>query len=146
MEKRRGMISLVTGAVLGIFCIIGVGTRIGFDGNELFLFAMWYNRVIMGLLIGLASGIKIIDSDKNFIVRGLILGLLVTSAITLTSGFLDWPTFFAGIAYGVIIDWAGTTDDLSFEKIQMIPRSPLPPYPLSARIGERRSSCSTVFP
>ncbi|MFP3872206.1 MAG: hypothetical protein ACOCTR_01830 [Candidatus Natronoplasma sp.] len=108
MEKRRVTIAVTAGAVLGILCIIGVGARIGYAGNELFLIAMWYNRVIMGLLIGLASDIKLIGSDKNFIVRGALLGLLVTSAITLTSGFLDWPSFFVGIVYGVIIDWAGT--------------------------------------
>lgn len=108
MKGRRILLAVITGAVLGVFCIIGVGTRIGFSGNELFLFAMWYNRVIMGLLIGLAGDLNIIHSDKNFIPRGLILGLLVTSAITLTSGFIDWPSFFAGIVYGVIIDFVAT--------------------------------------
>lgn len=102
------MLAVITGAVLGVLCIIGVGGRIGFHGNELFLFAMWYNRVIMGLLIGLAGGLKIIDSENNYIVRGLILGLLVSSAITLTSGFMDVPSFFAGVVYGVIIDLAAT--------------------------------------
>ena len=108
MKKRRIILSVLTGAVLGIFCIVGVGTRIGFDGNEMFLFAMWYNRVIMGLLIGLAYDLKFIDSDKNYILRGLILGLLVSLAITFTSEFRDWPSFFAGIVYGVIIDFVGT--------------------------------------
>jgi len=108
MQKRRLLISVLIGAVLGILCIVGVGTRIGFSGNELFLFAMWYNRVIMGLLIGLASDLKIIDSDKNYLVRGFILGLLVTLAITFTSEFRDWPSFFAGIAYGLIIDFVAT--------------------------------------
>lgn len=108
MKTRRVLIAVITGAILGVLCIIGVGGRIGYDGNELFLFAMWYNRVIMGSLIGFAGDLKIIRSEKNFIVRGLLLGLIVTSAITLTSGFLDWPSFFAGIAYGVIIDWAAT--------------------------------------
>ena len=108
MEKRRIILSVLTGAVLGIFCIVGVGTRIGFSGNEMFLFAMWYNRVVMGLLIGFASSLKLIRSDKNYIVRGLVLGLLVTLAITFTSEFRDWPSFFAGIVYGVIIDFVGT--------------------------------------
>ncbi|MFW6196468.1 MAG: hypothetical protein ACOC5D_03945 [Thermoplasmatota archaeon] len=108
MGKRRIILSVLAGAVLGIFCIVGVGTRIGFSGNEMFLFAMWYNRVVMGLLIGFASSLKLIDSDKNYIVRGLVLGLLVTLAITFTSEFRDWPSFFAGIVYGVIIDFIGT--------------------------------------
>ncbi|MFP4000987.1 MAG: hypothetical protein ACLFSM_06725 [Thermoplasmata archaeon] len=108
MKKRRVGIGILTGALLGVLCIVGVGTRIGFEGNEMFLFAMWYNRVVMGLLIGLAYDVKIINSDKNFILRGLILGLVVTLAITLTSDFRDWPSFFAGLAYGPIIDWAAT--------------------------------------
>ncbi|MFW5945544.1 MAG: hypothetical protein ACOCTN_01540 [Candidatus Natronoplasma sp.] len=108
MKKRRVGIGILAGALLGILCIIGVGWRVGFNGNEMFLFAMWYNRVVMGLLIGLAHDVKFIDSDKNYIVRGLILGLVVTLAITFTSEFRDWPSFFAGLAYGPIIDWAAT--------------------------------------
>jgi hypothetical protein len=108
MIKRRIILSFIMGAVLGVLCIIGVGTRIGFTGNGLFLIAMWYNRVLMGIVIGVAHDVKIIDSDKNFLIRGFLLGLLVTLAITLTSGFLDLPSFFAGIAYGIIIDWVAT--------------------------------------
>ncbi len=108
MKTKRVMISVIMGAVLGVLCIVGVGTRIGYSGNELFLFAMWYNRIVMGLLIGLAYDIKIVDSNKNFILRGLLLGLIVSLAITFTSEFRDWPSLFAGIAYGVIIDFVAT--------------------------------------
>ncbi len=108
MRRGRVLIAVVTGALLGILCIVGVGTRIGFEGNEMFLFAMWYNRVVMGLLIGLAHDVKIIESERNFLVRGFLLGLVVTLAITFTSEFRDWPSFFAGLAYGPIIDWAAT--------------------------------------
>lgn len=108
MKTKRILISVIMGAVLGVLCIVGVGMRIGYSGNELFLFAMWYNRIVMGLMIGLAYDIKIIDSDKNFILRGLILGLIVSLAITFTSEFRDWPSLFAGIAYGLIIDFVAT--------------------------------------
>ncbi len=108
MNYRRLTLAVIMGAVLGVFCIIGVGNRIGIDGNELFLFAMWYNRVLMGLLIGLASGITFLRSNYDFIPRGLILGLLVSLAITFTSGFIDWPSFFAGVVYGLIIDGVAT--------------------------------------
>ncbi|MBS3782596.1 MAG: hypothetical protein KGY66_04300 [Candidatus Thermoplasmatota archaeon] len=107
-NKRRVIVGVIAGAFLGVLCIVGVGWRVGFNGNEMFLFAMWYNRVVMGLLIGLAYDVKIINSDKNYIIRGLILGLVVTLAITFTSEFRDWPSFFAGLAYGPIIDWAAT--------------------------------------
>ena len=107
MNKRLA-IGILMGAFLGIFCIFGVGLRTGFEGNELFLFAMWYNRVVMGLLIGFAGGLELVDSRYNVLVRGLVLGLVVTAAITFTSEFRDWPSFFAGLAYGVIIDWVAT--------------------------------------
>ncbi|MFW5918695.1 MAG: hypothetical protein ACOCSF_00680 [Halanaeroarchaeum sp.] len=105
---RRLLIGVLTGAFLGLFCIVGVGLRIGFAGNETFLFAMWYNRVVMGLLIGLAGGLRLVDSRYNVLLRGFLLGLVVTAAIAFTSEFRDWPSFFAGLAYGVIIDWVAT--------------------------------------
>ena len=107
MNKRLA-IGIGMGAVLGVLCIIGVGLRLGFEGNRLFLFAMWYNRVVMGLVIGLAGGLRLIDSKHNVLVRGFVLGLVVTASITVTSEFRDWPSFFAGLAYGVIIDWVAT--------------------------------------
>jgi hypothetical protein len=103
LNKKRVIISLITGGILGIFCIVGVGNRIGYE-NSIFLIAMWYNRVVMGLMIGLADDIQIVKGTKNFLLRGTFLGLIVSSAIFLTSEFRDVPSFFAGIAYGVIID------------------------------------------
>ena len=102
---RRLVISIGLGAILGVFCIIGVGLRIGYQGNEIFLIAMWYNRVIMGLIIGFANDLNISKTPYNTIVRGALLGLLVTSAIFLSSEFRDLPSFLAGILYGVIIDY-----------------------------------------
>lgn len=106
--NKRLTIGILMGAFLGLFCIAGVGLRIGFAGNELFLFSMWYNRVVMGLVVGLAGGLRIVDSPYNVYVRGLVLGLVVTAAITFTSEFRDWPSFFAGLVYGVLIDWVAT--------------------------------------
>lgn len=106
---KRVFISILLGAFLGIFCIIGVGARLGFEGNSVFLFAMWYNRVIMGLVIGLSDRIVLIkNSTFNSVLRGLVLGTLVTAAIFLSSEFHDVPSFFAGIVYGIIIDAIAT--------------------------------------
>ncbi len=104
MLTKRLKISLAVGAVLGVFCIIGVGYRQGYAGNELYLFAMWYNRIIMGLLIGFAGNWL----DDRFVIRGLILGTLVTTAFFFTTAFRDWPGWLAGVAYGVIIDYFAT--------------------------------------
>ena len=107
--KRIG-IGLLTGSMLGVICIIGVGSRLGFSGNIAYLLGMWYNRVIMGLIVGLSEGIIFIEKNRNYnsVLRGAIIGLLVTSAIFLSTSFRDIPSFFAGIFYGVIIDLVST--------------------------------------
>jgi len=105
---KRILISTITGGLLGILCIVGVGLRLGFSGNWLFLFSMWYNRVLMGLLIGFAGSFMIVKSKKNFYLRGLFFGLIVTSAHGLSTGFRDIPSFFAGLFYGLIIDYIAT--------------------------------------
>lgn len=103
--QKRLIIALITGAILGIFCIIGVGTRLGFAGNEIFLLATWYNRLIMGLVIGLAGSWQIIKGKHNPLWRGLILGLFVSLALFLSTELRDPVGFAAGIVYGIIIDY-----------------------------------------
>ena len=108
MNNRRIGISLMTGALLGILCIIGVGLRMGFAGNDTLLLSLWYNRVLMGFVIGISSKFKIIKSNRNYLVRGPLIGFFISLAHSLTSGFVDIPSFFAGIAYGIIIDFLAT--------------------------------------
>jgi hypothetical protein len=103
-NKKRLVISLICGALLGIICIFGVGIRLGFGGNELFILATWYNRVIMGLVIGLAGGMTIIEGKLNTLLRGLILGFMVSLALFLSTALRDPLGFMAGLAYGMIID------------------------------------------
>ncbi|MBN1923861.1 MAG: hypothetical protein JW791_03830 [Nanoarchaeota archaeon] len=103
MQIKRLPLAVLAGALLGIFCIIGVGGRLGFEGNELFLFATWYNRVLMGVVIGVLPKIK-----KGVLLRGVVFGLLISLAFLLSTGLRDWMGFFAGIAYGAIIDFTAS--------------------------------------
>ncbi|MGY5863831.1 MAG: hypothetical protein RTV41_04460 [Candidatus Thorarchaeota archaeon] len=114
-DYRRIGIATLTGAILGVVCIIGVGSRIpgGYLPNMVFLIGMWYNRVIMGMLIGFAGDVKLFanaDEKKlpNALLRGLIFGILVASAIFLSTEFRDVLSLFAGFAYGPIIDLVAT--------------------------------------
>lgn len=99
--------SLAAGALLGVFCIIGIGYRVGFAGNELFLFSAWFNRVLMGLVVGLAAEAEFMKGQAPW-TRGALLGLLVSLAWFLSTDMRDSPGFLAGIAYGVAIDWLAT--------------------------------------
>lgn len=110
--QKRVRISISLGAILGIFCIIGVGTRLGFAGNEWYLIGMWYNRVLMGILIGFADSWILVPGKenqlRNAVIRGIILGTVVTSAIFFSTSFKDIPSWGAGIIYGIIIDVGAT--------------------------------------
>ena len=103
--NKRLLLGVISGAILGIFCIIGASTRLGWEGNQLLIFALWYNRLVLGLLIGLAGNLIIIKQDWNWILRGAGLGLIVSAAYFLTSGASDWVSFIAGVICGVIIEF-----------------------------------------
>ena len=118
---RRIGISVITGALLGVLCIIGVGARIPDQySNVIYLTAVWYNRVIMGLMVGFAGHVTIIKSENeknyvNSIVRGIIIGLIVSSATLLLSDTipLDWLGWFMGLLYGPIIEVVATVTQKS---------------------------------
>ncbi|MCC5895203.1 MAG: hypothetical protein JJU16_07035 [Alkalibacterium sp.] len=100
MNKRMTE-ALIGGALLGVVCVIGVSIRTGFSEPPVYLFSIWYNRVIMGLIIG-APWVK--KDRQAAIRRGALLGLLVSFAFFSTSGFHDPISFVAGIFYGVILE------------------------------------------
>lgn len=106
--KKRLLAAIITGALLGILCVIGISFRIGFEGNEMFILATWINRLIMGLLIGLAPYYKIKNTTGNIILRGAFLGFIISGSFYLATDFKDTPGFIAGIFYGVIIDYIAT--------------------------------------
>ena len=100
MNIRRLKIGLIMGVLLGVVCIVGAQVRSGFTQETYYLFAFWYNRVIMGLVIGLFIGIPL----NKAIVRGVVLGLVVSFAFYASTNFADVVGFIAGIVYGVIIE------------------------------------------
>ena len=108
MLTRRMLICVITGALLGIVCIIGAQLRSGFEKDAIFLFSFWFNRLLMGIVIGLAwSKLNKIQA----IARGAILGLLVSFAFYSSTGLADIVGFIAGIVYGVIIEYVALRMD-----------------------------------
>lgn len=102
MLTKRMKISLVTGAILGVVCIIGALVRSGFKSEAYWLFALWYNRLLMGLVIGLPWQN---NGMKKAVIRGAFLGLFVSLAFYSATGFTDVVSFLAGIIYGIIIEY-----------------------------------------
>lgn len=104
MLNSRQRTAVLTGAALGVICIIGAGLRFGYEGNLALIFALWYNRVLMGFLIGLSGEFKITGGKSDQYLRGIILGMIVSAAYFFTSGMTDWISFLAGGVYGLIIE------------------------------------------
>ncbi len=102
MLIKRMKVSLIMGAILGVVCIVGASIRSGFDLNVIYLFAFWYNRLLMGFVIGLLDGKK---GLPKILYRGALIGLLVSLAFYSSTGFSDPVGFIAGIIYGVIIEY-----------------------------------------
>ena len=101
--SKRMKVSLLAGAALGVVCIIGALIRSGGGSGAGFLFALWFNRLLMGMVIGLMEDIK---ETPRLILRGAVTGLLVSFAFYSADGFGDAVSFLAGIVYGVIIELA----------------------------------------
>jgi hypothetical protein len=93
--------ALIGGAVLGLVCVVGAYIRSGFTASAVFVFSLWYNRVVMGLVIG--APWKVTGRGMAML-RGAILGLLVSFAFYSSTGFKDHVSFLAGIVYGVILE------------------------------------------
>lgn len=106
--NRRMTESLIGGVLLGIVCVIGAYVRSGFTASPVFVFSLWYNRVILGLLVG-APWPKV--ARNKALLRGAFFGLLVSFAFYSSTGFVDLVSFLAGIVYGVILEgWLSRLD------------------------------------
>ena len=100
--NKRIKVSIFGGALLGLLCVIGAYIRSGFTASPNFVFSLWYNRVILGLIIGAPWKER---ARSKVLLRGGILGLLVSFAFYSTTGFQDPVSFVAGIFYGIILEW-----------------------------------------
>ncbi|MHA1708148.1 MAG: hypothetical protein ACTSYV_03610 [Candidatus Heimdallarchaeaceae archaeon] len=118
LNIKRISISTLTGLILGVFCIVGIGQR-AFGGEYLTNFAylggIWVARVLLGLMIGFVQDVHLVKGENwerwvNSGIRGALVGLFFSIMVLLLDnlGRYDIGTFFAGIAYGVIIDLVAT--------------------------------------
>ena len=103
MMRKRITVALLAGAVLGILCIVGASVRADFPLSTGYLFSFWYNRVLMGVVIGLLPAVRV---PREIMLRGAILGLLVSFAFFSSTGFQDVMGLAAGIVYGMLIEYA----------------------------------------
>lgn len=99
--NKKIVYGCILGAILGILCIIGASLRMPDTLTNIYLLSFWYNRLMIGFIIGLLPSLK---SFKLSLLRGLIIGALVSFAFYSATEFLDLMGFFAGLLYGFIIE------------------------------------------
>ncbi|MFO8193063.1 MAG: hypothetical protein R6U08_09965 [Bacillota bacterium] len=102
MLTRRMAVSLIVGAILGVVCILGALIRSGSELGGIYFFAFWYNRLLMGFVIGLLDGRKELTV---LLIRGALVGLVVSFAFYSATGFGDLMGFIVGAVYGIIIEY-----------------------------------------
>ena len=110
-KKKRILISLAMGMVLGVFCILGLAGRIPAGGalpnNRIYLAGGWFNRVVMGFAIGLAGDITLVrekDDTLNICIRGALIGGFISVGFAFFQQFIDVPFFLSGFGFGLIND------------------------------------------
>lgn len=107
IHSKRLIQALIGGALLGIICVVGAYIRSGSTTSPIFVFSLWYNRVIIGLAVGAPWKVS---SRGKALLRGAILGLAISFAFYSSTGFQDPISFVAGIVYGVILEaWLSKT-------------------------------------
>lgn len=100
--NKRLLIAILTGAILGVFCIMGATTRSTEQLESWYLLSFWFNRVIMGLLFALLPLCKNVWFRFG---RGLLFGLFVSFAFYSATAYSDLLGFLAGGMYGIIIEF-----------------------------------------
>lgn len=100
--NKRLYVSIITGAILGVVCILGAQLRYSTSVGSIYLFAFWFNRLLMGLTIGLINQPV---SLKKRLIRGFVIGIIVSFAFYSATDFKDLIGFLVGGVYGVIIEY-----------------------------------------
>ena len=98
---KRLKLALIGGALLGIICVVGAYLRSGGTASPTIVFSLWFNRVIIGLAVGAPWDTA--NRNKSLL-RGAIVGLMVSFAYYSSTGFQDHISFIAGVVYGVILE------------------------------------------
>jgi hypothetical protein len=106
--KRMG-IALLVAAFFGAGCAYGTSTVEipGFTVTMPYLLTIFYSRLMIGLVIGLAGEVKLMKKEpQNSLLRGGLAGAIVSIGISFYGGAEILTA--AGIVYGIITDFLAT--------------------------------------
>ncbi|MHA1270958.1 MAG: hypothetical protein ACTSPY_14285 [Candidatus Helarchaeota archaeon] len=111
MNLKRLFYSILLGVIFGAICATGVYFLIPettlIPNRYLYIAGAFYNRIIMGSLIGFAEELKLIKNKNdtfNSIIRGAILGIFVSVGFGLLQAYTNINFFIMGIIFGLLND------------------------------------------
>lgn len=115
MKMKRMIIALVVSGLFGIYCSYATYEYLktadipGLVTME-YLLTIFYNRLILGFIIGFVEDITMIKKRLlNSIVRGVVLGAIISLGISFYGFFTGSYTFILfGILYGAVTDLLAT--------------------------------------
>ena len=98
MKAKRLIIATILGILCGLFCMYGTITKFPeFAADTLLLIGIVYNRMLIGVVIGIADNI-----DLHPVLRGAVIGVVVSLAMAIFDA--AWILLGFGLVYGVLID------------------------------------------
>jgi hypothetical protein len=101
---RRIKISVALGVAAGAICLYGTWTSIPGVLTLPILATIFYDRVLLGFVVGIAYGLKI-----HPLIRGAIIGAVVSLLIAIPSGIIGGALLMgAGVVYGIVTDLVAT--------------------------------------
>ena len=100
MSKKRIIIATLLGLLFGLFCAYGTESSMPGVFSTGILASIVYNRVLIGLIIGISDQIKI----RPWL-RGAKIGAIIGLAIAIPSGWQGGAILLIfSIIYGIVID------------------------------------------
>lgn len=104
INTKRIKISVALGVVAGAICLYETLTSNPGVLTLPVLATIFYDRVLLGFVVGIAYGLKI-----NQLIRGAIIGAAVSMLIAIPSGIVGGALLMgSGVVYGIIIDLVAT--------------------------------------
>ena len=70
--------------------------------SNLYLFSFWFNRLLLGIVIGLIMPLKDV---RLALLRGVILGLIISFGFYSATDYNDLLGFLVGAVYGAVIEF-----------------------------------------
>ncbi len=110
MIGKRLAIATLLGAILGVFCALGVSQRLPAEpvpSETLYLVNAWLQRLVMGVMVGLAGGLRIVGElhgSLNALVRGALVGAFTSISFAFFGQQVSVTYLGAGVFFGVIND------------------------------------------